>query len=135
MAQVPRFRKPFRLVAKILDDDGNDLPPIQRVVFFEDTTGRGVIYYNDPEKSADAHIAPGGFTLGEIAYMNEDGYVFITDRFSDMVVSGGNIIPPRPNRKDEHRGSRCSLHRRSKQGNGRGVKSSGDWKEDDRNQF
>ena len=81
--------------AKILDDDGNELPPnTEGRLFFEDATGRGVIYHNDPEKSAAAHIAPGVFTLGEIAYMNEEGYVFITDRFSDMVVSGGvNIYP------------------------------------------
>ena len=81
--------------AKILDDDDNELPPnTEGRLFFEDETGRGVIYHNDPEKSAAAHIAPGVFTLGEIAYMNEEGYVFITDRFSDMVVSGGvNIYP------------------------------------------
>ena len=90
---VGKALPPF--LAKILDDEGNELPPnTEGRLFFEDTTGRGVIYYNDPEKSADAHIAPGVFTLGEIAYMNEDGYVFITDRFSDMVVSGGvNIYP------------------------------------------
>ncbi len=81
--------------AKILDDDNNELPPnTEGRLFFEDETGRGVIYHNDPEKSAAAHIAPGVFTLGEIAYMNEGGYIFITDRFSDMVVSGGvNIYP------------------------------------------
>ena len=90
---VGKALPPF--VAKILDDEGNELPDnAEGRLFFEDTTGRGVIYYNDPEKSAEAHIAPGVFTLGEIAYMNEDGYVFITDRFSDMVVSGGvNIYP------------------------------------------
>ena len=34
------------------------------------------------------------FTLGEIGYIDDDGFVFITDRFSDMVVSGGvNIYP------------------------------------------
>lgn len=81
--------------AMILDDDGNELGPNQEGrLFFKDETGRGVIYHNDPEKSAAAHIRPGVFTLGEIAYMNEEGYVFITDRFSDMVVSGGvNIYP------------------------------------------
>ena len=81
--------------ALILDDDGNELPANEEGrLFFKDETGRGVIYHNDPEKSAAAHIAPGIFTLGEIAYMNEGGYVFITDRFSDMVVSGGvNIYP------------------------------------------
>jgi len=81
--------------ARILDDDGNELGPNQEGrLYFEDATGRGVIYHNDAEKSAAAHIAPGVFTLGEIAYMNEDGYVFITDRFSDLVLSGGvNIYP------------------------------------------
>ncbi len=81
--------------AMILDDEGNQLPPdTEGQLFFKDTTGRGVIYHNDPEKSAAAHIAPGVFTLGEIAYMDADGYVYITDRFSDMVVSGGvNIYP------------------------------------------
>ena len=81
--------------AMILDDDNNPLPPdIEGRLFFKDTTGRGVIYHNDPEKSAAAHIAPGVFTLGEIGYMNEEGFVYITDRFSDMVVSGGvNIYP------------------------------------------
>ena len=81
--------------AMILDDNDNELPPnTEGRLFFKDATGRGVIYHNDPEKSAAAHIAPGVFTLGEIAYMNEEGYVFITDRFSDMVVSGGvNIYP------------------------------------------
>lgn len=81
--------------AMILDDDDNEVPPnTEGRLYFKDDTGRGVIYHNDPEKSAAAHIAPGVFTLGEIAYMNEEGYVFITDRFSDMVVSGGvNIYP------------------------------------------
>ncbi len=90
---VGRAIPPFE--AMILDDDNQPLPAnTEGRLFFRDETGRGVIYHNDPEKSAAAHIAPGVFTLGEIAYMNEAGYVFITDRFSDMVVSGGvNIYP------------------------------------------
>jgi long-chain acyl-CoA synthetase len=81
--------------ALVLDDDGNPLPPGQEGrLYFRDATGRGVVYHNDPEKSAAAHIAPGVFTLGEIAYMDAEGYVYITDRFSDMVLSGGvNIYP------------------------------------------
>ena len=81
--------------AMILDDNDQPVPPnTEGRLFFEDATGRGVVYHNDPEKSAAAHIRPGVFTLGEIAYMNEEGYVFITDRFSDMIVSGGvNIYP------------------------------------------
>lgn len=64
------------------------------VLYFRDTTGRGIRYHNDPEKAARAHIAPGIFTLGEMGYVDEEGYVFITDRISDMIVSGGvNIYP------------------------------------------
>jgi len=82
-------------VALVLDDDNNELPAnTEGRLFFRDETGRGVIYPNDPEKTAAAHVAPGVFTLGEIAYMNEDGYVYLTDRFSDMVVSGGTNIYP-----------------------------------------
>ena len=90
---VGRAIPPFTAV--VLDDDDNELGPNQEGrLYFKDATGRGVVYHNDAEKSAAAHIAPGVFTLGEIAYMNEDGYVFITDRFSDMVVSGGvNLYP------------------------------------------
>lgn len=81
--------------AMILGEEGEELPPnTEGKLYFKDDTGRGVIYHNDPKKSAEAHIAPGIFTLGEIAYMNEEGYVYLTDRFSDMIVSGGvNIYP------------------------------------------
>lgn len=81
--------------ALIVDDEGNPLPAnTEGRLYFKDETGRGVVYHNDPEKSAAAHLAPGVFTLGEIAYMDEEGYVYITDRFSDMIVSGGvNIYP------------------------------------------
>jgi long-chain acyl-CoA synthetase len=90
---VGRCLPPFR--ARIFDDDGNELGPGQEGrLFFEDSTGRGIVYPNDPEKTRAAHIAPGVFTLGEIGYVDADGYVYITDRFSDMVVSGGaNIYP------------------------------------------
>ncbi|HET9078486.1 MAG TPA: AMP-binding protein [Acidimicrobiales bacterium] len=90
---VGRTLPPFEAV--ILDDRDQPAPPgVEGRLFFKDTTGRGIIYHNDPAKTAAAHIAPGVFSLGEIAYMDEDGYVYITDRFSDMVVSGGvNIYP------------------------------------------
>lgn len=84
---------PFAAV--VLDDDNIEVAPgTEGRLFFKDATGRGVVYHNDAEKSAAAHIAPGVFTLGEIGYMNESGYVYITDRFSDMVLSGGvNLYP------------------------------------------
>jgi len=90
---VGRPVPPFSVI--VLDDDGDEVSPnTEGRLFFKDATGRGVIYPNDPEKTKAANIAPGVFTLGEIGYVDADGYVFITDRFSDMVVSGGvNIYP------------------------------------------
>ena len=90
---VGRTIPPFSAV--VLDEDFNVLPAsTEGRLFFRDATGRGIIYPNDPEKTASANPEPGLFTLGEIGYIDDDGYVFITDRFSDMVVSGGvNIYP------------------------------------------
>ncbi|MFM8856513.1 MAG: AMP-binding protein [Actinomycetota bacterium] len=90
---VGRPIPPFSV--RVLDEGDHDVPPgIEGRLFFVDATGRGVVYPNDPEKTRAANIAPGVFTLGEIGYVDVDGYVYITDRFSDMVVSGGvNIYP------------------------------------------
>ena len=90
---VGRAVPPFEVV--IVDENGSELPPGQEGrVYFADTTGRGILYRNAPEKTAAAHLRPGVFTLGEIGYVDDDGYLYLTDRFSDMVVSGGvNIYP------------------------------------------
>jgi long-chain acyl-CoA synthetase len=83
----------FELV--VVAEDGTRCGPNEvGALYFRDTTGRGIIYHNDVEKTNAAHLEPGVFTLGEVGYFDEDGYVFITDRTSDMIVSGGvNIYP------------------------------------------
>ena len=90
---VGKTLPPFELM--VIGESGETLGPNEvGQLYFRDTTGRGIIYHNDAEKTAAAHIAPGIFTLGEMGYADEEGYVFITDRVSDMVVSGGvNIYP------------------------------------------
>jgi long-chain acyl-CoA synthetase len=87
---VPPFTR-----AIVVDDDGNELAPgHEGKLYFEDSTGRGIVYPSDPDKTAKAHLRPGVFTIGEIGYVDPDGYVYLTDRFSDMIVSGGvNIYP------------------------------------------
>jgi len=91
---VGRVIPPFTR-AIVVDDDGQEVPAgTEGRLFFEDSTGRGIVYPNDPEKTARAHLRPGVFTIGEIGYVDDDGYVYITDRFSDMIVAGGvNIYP------------------------------------------
>lgn len=90
---VGQAQEPF--TALVLDDDMNELPAnTEGNLFFRDATGRGIVYPNDPAKTAAANPEPGLFTIGEIGYVDDDGYVFITDRASDMVVSGGaNLYP------------------------------------------
>ena len=120
---VGRAIPPF--TAMVLGDDDQEVPPgTEGRLYFSDATGRGVVYPNDPAKSAAAHIAPGVFTLGEIGYMDPDGYVYITDRFSDMVVSGGaNIYPAEAEQVliAAPRRGRRRLHRRAQPGDGRGA--------------
>ena len=90
---VGRAVEPFE--ALVVDDAGRPLPPnTEGRLYFRDSTGRGVVYHGDPEKSVAAHLEPGVFTLGEIGRIDDDGYVYLTDRFSDLVVSGGaNLYP------------------------------------------
>ena len=79
----------------VVDDQGEEVPSgTEGRLFFQDSTGRGVVYPGDPAKSAAAHLKPGVFTLGELGHIDRDGYVYIGDRVSDMVVSGGvNLYP------------------------------------------
>ena len=90
---VGRSQPPFE--ALIVDADGVPQPVgTEGRLYFRDTTGRGIVYEGDPHKTAEAHLEPGVFTLGEIGKIDVEGYVYITDRFSDMVVSGGvNVYP------------------------------------------
>jgi len=90
---VGRAVEPFMTI--VVDDDMNELGPnVEGNLFFRDATGRGIIYPNDPEKTAASNPEPGLFTIGEVGYVDDDGYVFLTDRASDMVVSGGaNLYP------------------------------------------
>jgi len=90
---VGRTLPPFEI--EVISDDGEKLPANEvGTLYFRDTSGRGIIFHNDAEKTAGVHREPGVFTLGEMGYVDEDGYVFITDRISDMIVSGGvNIYP------------------------------------------
>jgi long-chain acyl-CoA synthetase len=51
-------------------------------------------YHGDPEKTAAAHLAPGVFTLGDIGRVDAEGWVYLSDRASHTIISGGvNIYP------------------------------------------
>ena len=81
--------------AHILDDDGRELPPGEEGrVFFEPLPFITFEYHNDPAKTADATSPEGWVTVGDVGYVDEDGYLYLTDRSSNMIISGGvNIYP------------------------------------------
>jgi len=90
---VGRAVPPFEAV--VVDESGSPLgPDAVGVLGFRAPADRGVRYHGDPEKTAKAYIRPGVFTLGDVGYVDRDGYVHITDRIADMVVSGGGNLYP-----------------------------------------
>jgi long-chain acyl-CoA synthetase len=77
----------------ILDDDGNRLPPnTEGGVYFE-SGGRGFYYHRDPEKTQSAYRGS-AFTAGDIGWVDDDGYLYISGRRADVIVSAGvNVYP------------------------------------------
>jgi len=90
---VGRVVAPFQLV--VVDENGDEVPPGEvGILAFVAPQDRRVTYHGDPEKTAKAYVRPDAFTLGDVGRVDEEGFVFITDRISDMVVSGGvNLYP------------------------------------------
>jgi acyl-CoA synthetase (AMP-forming)/AMP-acid ligase II len=85
--------RPLNAKIHILDDEGKDLPPGQPgAIYFEG--GPSFEYHNAPEKTAGSRTREGWSTLGDIGYLDADGYLYLTDRKANMIISGGvNIYP------------------------------------------
>ena len=77
----------------ICGDEGEELPPrSEGTVYF--AGGGAFEYHNDPAKTAEAANRHGWTTLGDVGWVDEDGYLYLTDRKSFMIISGGvNIYP------------------------------------------
>ena len=84
--------KPFSPV-HVVSEDGTELPVGESgELFFEG--GPTFEYFNDPAKTATVSNDRGWRTLGDMGYLDDDGYLYLTDRSSFMIVSGGvNIYP------------------------------------------
>jgi long-chain acyl-CoA synthetase len=78
---------------KVLDPTGHEVAPGRQGLIYMKMGTSDFSYYKDEEKTRAAR-AGGLFTVGDIGYQDEDGYLFLCDRSSDMIISGGvNIYP------------------------------------------
>ena len=76
----------------ILDDDGNELPAGQVGHIYLDN-GIGFSYHDDPDQTVSAFKGK-RFSLGDMGYLDDEGYLFISDRAKDMIITGGTNVYP-----------------------------------------
>ena len=83
-------------VIHVCDDDGNDVAVGEPGIIYFERPEVAFRYHNDDEKTRSAQHPkhPTWSALGDIGYVDEDGYLFLTDRATFMIISGGvNIYP------------------------------------------
>jgi long-chain acyl-CoA synthetase len=85
--------KPLTCEIHICDEHGVEVPAGESGAIY--MSGGGTFeYYKDDDKTADSRHAQGWSTLGDVGYLDDDGYLYLTDRKHFMIISGGvNIYP------------------------------------------
>lgn len=85
--------RPLTCELHICDDEGVELPAGEQGTIY--MSGGGEFeYYKDPDKTQSSRHPQGWSTLGDVGYLDEEGYLYLTDRKHFMIISGGvNIYP------------------------------------------
>ena len=79
---------------RIVAEDGSEMPPYEIGTVYMKMGDITFNYHGDAKKTAEAWSQDGYFTVGDAGYVDEDNYLFLCDRKSDMIISGGvNIYP------------------------------------------
>jgi len=80
-------------ILHIVNDEGEELPAGESgTVFFESEAK--FEYHNDPDKTSQSYDTRGWSTLGDVGYLDDDGFLHLTDRKAYMIITGGvNVYP------------------------------------------
>ena len=83
-----------RIEYSIVDDDGNDLPPGEVGTIYCRRSDGAPEYHGDPDKTASIRLPDGRFTVGDLGWLDDDGYLYLADRRVDLIlVAGSNVYP------------------------------------------
>jgi long-chain acyl-CoA synthetase len=94
LARPGTVGRPWRCDIHIVDEHGREcLAGVVGQVYF--SGGAALNYHGDPAKTAAAHHPSGWATMGDLGYVDADGYLFLTDRKAFTIISGGVNIYPR----------------------------------------
>ena len=84
---------PLNCIVHIVDEEGEEVPQGESgTIYFE--AGGTFEYHNDPEKTKSSRHPKGWSTLGDVGYLDADGFLYLTDRKAYMIITGGvNVYP------------------------------------------
>jgi long-chain acyl-CoA synthetase len=80
------------LELRVVDDSGAPLPPNERGELQIRGTSMFREYWNRPDATVESHADDGWFRTGDVAYLDDEGYLFIVDRIKDLIIRGGENI-------------------------------------------
>ncbi|MCO1660653.1 acyl-CoA synthetase [Pseudonocardia humida] len=86
---------PVNCEVHICDAEGEELGANEVGTVWFAAEGVGFTYHNDPDKTAAAYNDRGWSTLGDLGHVDEDGFLYLSDRRADLIISGGVNIYPR----------------------------------------
>ena len=83
------------IAVTVVGEDGNDLPPGEvGTLYFRRADGQTPTYRGDAAKTQASRLPDGRFTVGDMGWLDADGYLYLADRRADLILTGGvNVYP------------------------------------------